>query len=167
MSNNDESWEKAIGALLEGNLSKADADKLRDELDIDTRRAKDIINAYQIQNGLESLGVEKAPESLRKKLRAIPACHNQVHQPLLRWGVLTLIAVFSIAVLLINTRPTSDVPSTAEIVQAKRELVIAFSYLQLAGQKTGHYMRREIGVTMQDALIEGIFNGVSKEPENG
>ena len=64
MSNNDESWEGAIGALLEGNLSKADADKLRDELDIDTRRAKDIINAYQIQSGLESLGVEKAPESL-------------------------------------------------------------------------------------------------------
>lgn len=166
MSNQDKSWQQALDALLAGNLSDSDAKTLRKELDADARRAKDIIDAYQIQNGLESIGIEQAPATLRKKLRAIPIQQNDTEPSLLRWGAFATIAVSLTVALLIISRPVSDGPTQAEIEQARKELIIAFNYLQEAGQTTNRHIKQEIGGAMQEALIKGIFSGVRKQPEN-
>ena len=167
MSNKDESWEKTLDTLLEGNLSKTEAEYLRKELDKDIGQAKDFIDTHQIQNGFDSPGIVKAPESLRKSIRQIPVHYKRVNQPLLRWRKFVPIALSVIVVVLIVYKPVSDEPTPDEINQAKKDLVIAFNYLYEVGQKTNFIMKREIADAMQDALIKGIFYGISKKPENG
>ncbi len=112
---------------------------------------------------LDSLGIEKAPESLRKKLRDIPKVHKGTNQSLWHWGVITSAALVLIIVLLVDTKPVSDSPSDLEIEKARLELIVAFNYLQSVGEKTNKYMKREIGGSMKNALIKGIYYGVSKE----
>ena len=162
---NKEHWQKAIDDLLDGTLSADEAKALRQEAARDAQLAKAIIDAYQIQNELESLGMEQAPESLQKRLRAIQSEQRRGRSPQMRWiGGLAA----STAALLLVVGITQDLkkPSDTEIAQARAELAVAFGYLNTIGHKAGLEMKQEIGDTMQDALVKGIREGVSNKQEN-
>jgi anti-sigma factor RsiW len=160
---NREHWQNAIDDLLDGNLSAEEAKALREEAARDAQLAKAIIDAYQVQNELESLGMEQAPESLQKSLRAIPS-QQRNYRPAMRWaGALAGSAAAVLMVIGINQDMKE--PSAAEIAEARAELAVAFSYLNTIGQKAGLEMKQEISGTMQDALLTGIREGVSNKQE--
>jgi hypothetical protein len=161
---NEKNWQNAIDELLEGNLSTAEANALRQEAAGDAQLAKAIINAYQVQSELESLGMEQAPASLQKRLRAIPGQQRGWRKSGLRWAG-ALAASAATVLLVVGITQDLKEPSAAEIAQARQELAVAFSYLNTIGQKAGFEIKQEIGGTMRDALLTGIREGVSNKQE--
>lgn len=159
-----EQWQKAIDDLLDGKLSADEAKALREEAAQDAHLAKAIIDAYQIQNELESLGMEQAPESLQKRLRAIPSTHRKGRSPQMRWAG-ALAASAATLLLVVGINQDLKKPSDVEIAQARAELAVAFGYLNTIGHKAGLEIKQEIGDTMQDALMTGIREGVSNKQE--
>jgi len=144
MNEYDEKWEAQINALLDGELGAVDADLLKAEASDDRELARAIIEAYQLQKVMDTVKVERAPTSLRKRLRAIPGQQQpkpifRLFQP--RWAMsLAAIPLVIIAVSLIQP----DTPSESEIAQARQEMAIAFAYLDKAASITG----REIESTV-------------------
>ena len=161
---NKEHWQSAIDELLDGSLSADEAKALRQEAAQDAELAKAIIDAYQIQNELETLGMEQAPESLQKRLRAIPKQQWSWRLPQLRWAG-GLAASMAAVLLVVGINQDIKEPSAEEIAQARAELAVAFGYLNTIGQKAGLEIKQEIGGTMQDALFTGIREGVSNKHE--
>jgi len=137
MNEYDEKWEDRINALLDGELSATDTDLLKVKAADDRDLARAIVEAYQLQQAMDAVQVERAPDSLRKRLRAIPAKQRpfpgfKLFQP--RWAAaLAVIPLVVIAVSLM--RP--DTPSDAEVAQARQEMAIAFAYPDRAGVLTG------------------------------
>ena len=62
-------WEAQVNDLLDGELSDAEAEELKSAAEQDQALARAIIEAYQLQRMLASIPQERAPASLRKKLR--------------------------------------------------------------------------------------------------
>jgi len=154
-----EQTQAAIDRLLDGSLSPDQAETLRNQAEQDTHLAKSIINAYQIQNSLENLGIQPAPADLKRRLRGIPSSHRR--SPGLAWPVAATAAlslVIAVAVLRTPAPPSAD-----EISQARDELALAMSYLRHYGVQTQNELQQEIGGTLTHALIEGIREGVSKD----
>ena len=140
---NKEHWQKAIDDLLDGNLSADEAKALRLEAAIDAQLAKAIIDAYQIQNELESLGMEQAPVALQKRLRAIPSQQRSRFKPQLRW-MGALAASAATVLLIVGINQDLKKPTTAEIAQARAELAVVLGYLNTFGHKAGLEMKQEI-----------------------
>ncbi len=161
MNEYDEEWEVQINALLDGELSPKGAEKLKADALGDGDLAAAIISAYQLQKAMENIHVERAPDSLRKKLKAIPrrkqpAPAFRLFQP--RWAmVLAAIPLTLIVVSLM--RP--DTPPASEIAQAREEMAIAFAYLDKAGVMTGREIESTVGRTMANA-VTGSINRVIK-----
>ena len=72
MNEYDEKWEERINALLDGELSADDAELLKAEASDDRELARAIVEAYQLQQAMDEVRVERAPSSLSKRLNAIP-----------------------------------------------------------------------------------------------
>ena len=92
-------WEAQVNALLDGELSPRDTAALKAAASDDQRLARDIIEAYQLQQAMEQLQAEPAPPGLRRRLRRIPRDHER--RPLLlqpRWA-----AAFAAVPLLVIT----------------------------------------------------------------
>jgi anti-sigma factor RsiW len=163
MNEYDEKWEERINALLDGELSAADAGLLKAEATDDRDLARAIVEAYQLQQAMDAVTVERAPDSLRKSLRAIPRKHRtaptfRLFQ--LRWAT----AVAAIPLLLIAVslmRP--DTPSDSEIAQARQELAIAFAYLDKAGAMTGHEIESSVGQTMANAMTGSVNRALKSQ----
>ena len=75
MNEYDEKWEEKINALIDGELDPLGADELKAEATDDRELARAIVEAYQLQQAMEAVKVERAPASLRKKLKAIIPVH--------------------------------------------------------------------------------------------
>jgi len=73
-------WEARINKLLDGELDENATAVLKREAGEDRQLARAIIEAYELQRGMDHLGIERAPASLRKKLRQIP----RAEKPFLR-----------------------------------------------------------------------------------
>ena len=171
MNEYDEKWEEQINALLDGELSQSDADLLKTEASDDRELARAIIEAYQLQKAMDAIQVERAPNSLRKRLRVIPRQHRgipvfNILQP--RWVM--ALAVVPLVVVAVNLMQPKT-PSAQEIEQARHDLVIAFAYLDKVGQFTGHEIESTVGNTMSDAIAGSVVRniksqyGTSKEKE--
>jgi len=163
MNEYDEKWEDRINALLDGELSAADADLLKAEASDDRDLARAIIEAYQLQQAMDEVHVERAPASLRKRLRTIPREQRpspvfNLFQP--RWvAALAVVPLVVIAVSLM--RP--DTPSASEIAQARQELAIAFSYLDKAGAITGREIESTVGQTMANAVTGSVNRAIKSQ----
>ena len=77
MNEYDEKWEDRINALLDGELSAEDAGLLKAEATDDRQLARAIVEAYQLQQAMDGIKVERAPDSLRKRLKAVPRQHRR------------------------------------------------------------------------------------------
>jgi len=163
MNEYDEKWEDRINALMDGELSAADAELLKAEASEERELACAIIEAYQLQQAMDAIRVERAPDSLRKRLRAIPRAHRtrpvfSLLQP--RWAMaLAAIPLVVIAVSLM--RP--DTPSASEIVKARQDMAIAFAYLDKAAVITGREIESTVGHTMADAVTDSVNKAIQSQ----
>jgi anti-sigma factor RsiW len=171
MNEYDDKWEDRINALLDGELSDTDAEALKARATDDRDLARAIIEAYQLQQAMDAVQVERAPGSLTKRLNAIPREHQQAtgfrfFQP--RWAM--ALAAVPLAIIAVNLMQP-DTPSAAEIAKARQDLAIAFAYLDRAGSITGREIGSTVGHTMADALSGSVnrtikfSNEHSKEKE--
>jgi len=163
MNEYDERWEEQINALLDGDLSARDAELLKTEATDDRELARAIVEAYQLQQAMDQVHVERAPRSLTKRLNAIPREHRKrpsfsLLQP--RWAM-ALAAVPLVVIAVSLMRP--DTPSASEIAQARQELAIAFAYLDKAAVITGREIESTVGNTMANA-VTGSVNKVIQSP---
>ena len=165
MNEYDEKREDRINALLEGELSPEDTDLLKIKAADDQELAQAIIEAHQLQQAMDSIRVERAPQSLRKKLRAIPrehrpARHFSIFQP--RWAL--ALAVIPLVLITISLMQPQT-PSEAEIAKARQELAIAFAYLDKAGRFTGREIESTVGNTMSDAIAGSVLRNIKSQYE--
>ena len=166
MNEYDEKWEDRINALLDGELSAEDADLLKAEATDDRLLARAIVEAYQLQQAMDEVKVERAPDSLRKRLKAIPRQHRRAPlfrllQP--RW-VMALAAVPLVVIAVSLMRP--DTPSASEIAQARQEMAIAFAYLDKAGAITGREIESAVGHTMANAVTGSVNKAIQSQNLN-
>jgi len=166
MNEYDDKWEDRINALLDGELSDADAEGLKSEASDDRELARAIIEAYQLQQAMDAVQVERAPASLRKRLGAIPREQRaesgfRLFQP--RWAM--ALAVVPLAIIVVNLMQPKT-PSADEIAKARQELAIAFAYLDKAGSITGREIESTVGHTMADALSGSVNRTIKLQSEN-
>ena len=157
-------WEKQINALLDGELSAADADELKAEATDDRELARAIVEAYQLQQAMDEIHVERAPSSLNKRLLAIPRQHTSRTnwlQP--RWAM-AFAAIPVVIMMLAVMQP--DPPSAGEIDKARQDLAIAFAYLDKAGQMTGREIESKVGNTMSDAIAGSVIRNIKSQYGN-
>ena len=166
MNKYDENREQMINALLDGELDKADADELKTAATDNRDLARAIVEAYQLQQAMDDIPVERAPASLGKRLRAIPreqrpAAGIKLFQP--RW-VMSLAAV-PLAIIAVSLMQP-DTPSDAEVARARQELAIAFAYLDKAGAITGQRIESTVSNTKADAVTGSVNKAIKLQNEN-
>jgi anti-sigma factor RsiW len=166
MNEYDEKWEDRINALIDGELSPSDAELLKAQASDDRELARAIIEAYQLQQAMDAIRVERAPDSLRKRLRAIPRTHRSgpvfsLLQP--RWAM-ALAAIPLVIITVSLMRP--DTPSASEIAQARQDMALAFAYLDKAGVITGHQIEETVGQTMADAVTDSVNQAIKSQTLN-
>ncbi len=165
-------WEAQINALLDGELDEAGADALKAQAEADRQLARAIIEAYQLQQVMAAIPVERAPESLREKLQRIPAeqeslrlaaaggsagrhAARQHAAPGRRWfeprWAMALAAVPLVVVFGMQLSGPRE-PSAAELAQARQDLAVAFNYLAKASRATEREIEHTIGVGMRDPV---------------
>lgn len=146
-------WEARVNALLDGELDEADTESLKKKASEDQDLARTIIEAHQLQRGLDGLALERAPASLRRKLRRIPKEQRRLaNAP--RWApalALAMVPVLVVGVGLLAPRQ----PSRADVERARQDLAVAFRYIDKVGQRTGEHI--------QDIMETGLRHGV-KDP---
>lgn len=162
-----ENREEQINALLDGELEVSEAEALKAAATEDQQLARDIIEAYQLQQAMEQLQPEQAPASLRRKLKRIPREHAERRvylQP--RW--VAAFAAVPLAVLSLWLAQPQQ-PSRAEVEQAAAELAIAFAYIeQVSGRTVGrieHEVGGELNKAVGGSVIKSIPQSESKEKQ--
>jgi len=163
MNEYDEKWEDRINALLDGELSIDDAELLKAQASDDRELARAIVEAYQLQQVMDQVSVEQAPQSLTKRLNAIPREHRSkpvfsLFQP--RWAM-ALAAIPLVVISISLMRP--DTPSASEIAQARQEMAIAFAYLDKAAVITGREIESTVGHTMANAVTGSVNKVIQSE----
>jgi len=149
-------WESQVNALLDSELDSASTDALKQAASEDHELARAIIEAYQLQRSMDSIGIEQAPASLRRKLRDIPRNNRQRQSPR-RWVMTTAMASIALlAIGLVLTQPQQ--PSQAEVEQARQDLAVAFTYINQIGHLTGNRIHDVLG----SQLRHGVTDNISK-----
>jgi len=163
MNEYDEKWEDKINALLDGELSSEDADLLKAEATDDRDLARAIVEAYQLQQAMDDIRVERAPASLRKRLRTVPREQRTTSKLSLlqpRWAMaLATVPLVLIAVSLMQPKT----PSAEEIAQARHDMAIAFAYLDKAGVITGREIESTVGQTMANAVTGSVNKAIQSQ----
>ena len=172
---NPTDWEDKINALLDGVLDEASTEALKSAAGTDGALARAIVSAWQLQQGMDQLALEEAPASLRRKLRRIPREHKAAgRRPLLtlpRWalaGSLAALALIAV-VTVMNRRPDGQAITApqhlaghtasepAQVAQARRELAIAFYYLDKVGLRVGREIHSELNDELSAPIKENLF----------
>jgi len=170
-------WESEINALLDGALDEASAEALKTAAARDPVLAQAIVEAWQLQKTLDQLQLQKAPVSLRRKLRRIPleqgAARRHRVLGLPRWalaGGLASVALVAVAMMMMsgpagqgptNTAPTAasdNAGDAARVMETRRELLIAFHYLD----KVGLRVEQEIHQVLNEELSAPVTENLSE-----
>lgn len=147
-------WESQVNALLDGELDEESTAALKRAAGEDHELARAIIEAYELQRGMERLVIERAPASLRKKLRRIPRAQQTISSRR-RWVMATAMAcVPLIAISLILMQPRQ--PSHADVDQARQDLALAFSYIDKVGYRTGDYLHKVLGTELRTGVTDNL-----------
>jgi ferric-dicitrate binding protein FerR (iron transport regulator) len=153
-------WEPSINALLDGELDDQDAERLKHAAEEDRELAQAIVQAWQLQRAMESLGVERAPRSLRKKLKRVPARENRAGRAGTGFWFRPAAASFAgaacLAIAMMLARPWE--PSPAEVRQAEHELGVAFAYMDSVNELTA----RRIDSVVSRELRHGVTDVISR-----
>ncbi len=163
-------WEEQINALLDGELDPEQTRQLKAAASEDQALAQAIIVAYQLQQAMEAVPLQKAPASLRRKLASIPAAHSKKARPAwLQPAWITALAAVPLLIIALSLRgPSQDLdtePTAAQISQAQRELAIAFSYLEKVGRKTNLEIGTAVSNEMQQTINENMIRTIQDQME--
>jgi hypothetical protein len=147
-------WESQVNALLDSELDEASTDALKQAASEDHELARAIIEAFQLQRSIDSIGIEQAPASLRRKLRDIPRNNRQSQSPR-RWvmsAAMASIGLLAIGFVLMQPRQ----PSQAEVEQAQKDLAVAFTYIGKIGNLTGDRIHSVLGSELHNGVTKNI-----------
>ncbi|MBT8061249.1 MAG: hypothetical protein HKO64_09125 [Xanthomonadales bacterium] len=154
-----EAIEERINDLLEGRLDDGEAERLKREAQADHELATAIIDAYQLQRAMSELSIERAPASLRRRLKKIPAQSRPAwQQP--RW-VMAYATVPVLALAMVMMQPST--PSASELEQARQDLAVAFAYIDRVSVRTTLTIQSEIGSEMSRAVAEPILESINEQ----
>lgn len=178
-SHDKEYWEARINALLDGDLDQAESEDLKWAATNDQELARAIVDAYQLQRAMEHVSVEKAPASLTRKLKRIPARNRPVYmQP--RWvTAFAVVPLLIIAVALMRApqSPVEQVQQTngqtasvdaagidpVKAEQAIQDLAVAFAYIDMVSDRTSNRIESELGNEMSQAVAGTIFKSIQHQ----
>lgn len=156
--------EERINALLDGELDNEQAEQLKQEAMSDQALARSIIEAYQLQRAMEGIRVERAPASLRRKLRRIP---RQQRPAYLQPAWVTAFAVVPLLIVAIALMQPRDMqprePTAAEVSQARQELAVAFAYIDRVSERAGNEIESELSGEMTDAVAGSVFRTIQHQ----
>lgn len=184
--------EAAINALLDGELDEVAAAALKAKAAEDSVLSQAIIDAWLLQRALETLPLEKAPASLTRRLNGIPRQQARLSRRpvfgLPRWAVVaSLASVTLVAVAMMMSGPggqgQGQVPGApqhaisgpmndaARVAQARRDLAVAFHYLDKSGfrvaRRMNEVLNREVAEPVRDELNQRMpFTGHTRKEEN-
>jgi len=117
----------------------------------------------QIEKTLKQLTVEKAPASLTLRLNRIPEEETRKERlkgqrrswlktglfP--RWALVPVFAAVPLVVVVVMLMQPRQ-PSPAEVEQARRDLVVAFTYLDKAGLMAGDEIKNVLGAELRHSV---------------
>ena len=153
-----ETIDDAIEALLAGDLSASEGDKLRQAASTDQQLAATIIDAWTIRKGLEEMQTESVSAQLEKRLLAIPGQRKPFWQRFLnthKWQAGPSWALGSVlAMVIIITIGVQQQPSRAEVIQAKKELELALVYVGKTLNQAEQMTQAELGFQLRQILEE-------------
>jgi len=179
--------ESRINALLDGELDPAAEEALKAAAREDDRLAQAIVAAWQLRDGLDHLAIEKAPARLRRRLQRIPLEQGETPVRSAfgsaGWALAVgVVAVAAVALALVMDPQVGEAPDAgprvagnesqdnstqpdfhpgvepADVAAARRDLAIAFSYLDKAGLRTS----REIRAVLKEELASPIKDNLSR-----
>jgi anti-sigma factor RsiW len=161
--------EQQINALLDGELDADESEALKWAATADQELARSIVEAYQLQRAMEHVHVEKVPASLRRSLKQIPRQHRPaIFQP--RWvTAFAVVPIVIISVFMLRSPEFSNEQQAlpdAEMVkleQARQDLAVAFSYIDLVSDKTSNRIESELGGEMSKAVAGSIFKSINQQ----
>jgi anti-sigma factor RsiW len=113
----------------------------------------------------ERISVEKAPASLSRRLRRIPAEQQPRESwwkrllapaPGPRWALVPALAVSLLVIGVVLFMPRQ--PSQADVLQARQDLALAFHYIEEAGLVTS----QEIQTVLDDGLRHPVKDSLSE-----
>jgi hypothetical protein len=181
-------WEAEINALLDGDLDKTTTAALKAAAAEDQALARAIVEAWQLQQCMDGLQLEKAPASLARRLASIPrelaAKSRRRTLGMPRWITAAGLASVALAALLVmlleppgqRSSAPQQVASGAGIEaeqarKARRDLAIAFSYLDKAGLRVSRQIQEvlseELSAPVKDNLSEHIpYLGQSRKEKH-
>lgn len=147
-------WESQVNDLLDNELDEASTEALKQAASEDHELARAIIEAYQLQRSMDSIGIEQAPAGLRRKLRDIPRNHRQSQWPR-RWVMTTAMASIALlAIGLVLTQPQQ--PSQADVEQARQDLAVAFIYINRIGAITGERIHSVLAAQLRHSVTDNL-----------
>ncbi len=156
-------WEDNINALLDGELNPEATATLKAAATDDAILARAIIEAYQLQQAMANITVERAPASLRRKLRRIPGEQRSGQRPAYlqpRWAM--ALAAIPLVILLINLAGPKE-PTEAELVKARQDLAIAFATIEKVSNRTGREIESTLGGEMNDAVAGSVIRIIQQQ----
>lgn len=156
-------WEDQVNALLDGELDEAQAEALKAAAEQDRALARAIIEAYQLQQAMARLPLERAPASLRRKLRRIPRERALADRPAWRRPAWVAVAAAVPLALVVVSQLGPKQPSAAEIAQAQQDLAVAFAYLDKVGRRTSQEIESTVGNEMNQAVTGNMVRAVTEQ----
>ena len=113
----------------------------------------------ELASMMQGLGIEKAPASLRRRLKRIPREEKRPERQSWwqtpRWVMapaMAAVALLAVGIVLMQpSRPTAE-----EIEQARHDVALAFAYLDRAGLRAGNEIHEVLGGELQRSVTQNI-----------
>jgi hypothetical protein len=113
---------------------------------------------------MEGLRVERAPASLRRKLRRIP---RQQRPAWLQPAWVTAYAVVPLLVIAVALMQPREMrprqPTAAEVAQARQDLAVAFAYIDQVSTRASGEIQSELAGEITDAVAGSVFRTVQDQ----
>ncbi len=162
-------WEAQINDLLDGELSDSDAERLTRAAEGDGELARAIIEAYQLQQAMANIPLERAPASLRRKLKLIPRVQRRLERPAWQqpaWlGAVAAAALVAVVAIQQLGPQEPEQPSAAEIAQAQQDLKVVLTYLGKVRRQTGLEIESRVGEGMSEVVTGSMIKAVEDQME--
>jgi hypothetical protein len=127
-----------------------------------TEKRRNELTEAQLDELLAGLEIESAPASLTSRLNRIPEQESRKGWRWPRFGfapprwlaapAFAAVAVAVLAVFMVQDRG----PSAAEVEQARKDLAIAFAYLDKAGLRTGDEIQEILGSELRKTVKQPL-----------
>lgn len=157
-------WEDQVNALLDGDLSDAQAESLKAAAEEDRALARAIIEAYQLQQVMAAIPQERAPASLRRKLKQVPRMQKALNRP--TWAQpqwVAAMAVIPLVVIIAISQMGTKEPTEAEIVQARQDLALAFAYVGMASRKAGLQLESTVETGLAEPVTKSTIGTLNEQ----